>query len=128
MKITNNFDSTEFDCHCGCEMPSSVLSNVSLLASQLEILRSIFDAPIRINSGYRCETHNKKIGGVKNSQHVLGKAADIVVKGYKPYHIFDAIEFFAEVYGDVEIKGLGKYEAFTHVDIRDSEKLITWEN
>jgi len=128
MKITDNFDSTEFDCKCGCNMPSEVASNVLKLCGQLEILRSIFDAPIRINSGYRCETYNKKIGGVKNSQHILGKAADIVVKGYKPHHVFNAIEFFTEIYDDVEIKGLGKYETFTHVDIRNSEKLITWEN
>ena len=33
--------------------------------------------PILINSGYRCEWINKKVGGVKNSQHTKGEAADI---------------------------------------------------
>jgi hypothetical protein len=34
--------------------------------------------PIIINSGYRNETVNRKVGGVKNSQHTKGEAADIV--------------------------------------------------
>ena len=33
--------------------------------------------PILINSGYRCETVNRRVGGVPNSQHRLGQAADI---------------------------------------------------
>ena len=33
--------------------------------------------PIIINSGFRNEDVNRKVGGVKNSQHLLGQAADI---------------------------------------------------
>ncbi len=33
--------------------------------------------PIIINSGFRCEAVNRRVGGVKNSQHLLGQAADI---------------------------------------------------
>ena len=33
--------------------------------------------PILINSGFRCEAVNRKVGGVPNSQHRLGQAADI---------------------------------------------------
>ena len=33
--------------------------------------------PIIINSGFRCETVNRQVGGVKNSQHLIGQAADI---------------------------------------------------
>ena len=33
--------------------------------------------PIIINSGFRCEAVNRKVGGVKNSQHLIGQAADI---------------------------------------------------
>ena len=33
--------------------------------------------PIIINSGFRKEEVNRKVGGVKNSQHLLGQAADI---------------------------------------------------
>ena len=33
--------------------------------------------PIIINSGFRCESVNKAVGGVRNSQHLKGQAADI---------------------------------------------------
>ena len=33
--------------------------------------------PIIINSGFRCESVNKAVGGVRNSQHLKGQAADV---------------------------------------------------
>ena len=44
----------------------------------LEPLRQRFGV-IRITSGYRCDRLNRAVGGVKNSQHRLGEAADIHV-------------------------------------------------
>lgn len=49
-----------------------------------EVLQPIRDAwkgVIVVNSGYRCEALNKAVGGVSNSQHRLGEAADIKVGG-----------------------------------------------
>jgi hypothetical protein len=43
----------------------------------LEPAREAIGCPILINSGYRCETVNRRVGGVPNSQHRLGQAADI---------------------------------------------------
>lgn len=37
-----------------------------------------YGKPIIVTSGYRCEELNKKVGGVKNSQHLYGCAADLV--------------------------------------------------
>ncbi len=52
------------------------------LVNKLELLRKeIGDKPIQINSGYRSEEYNKRVGGVSRSQHLEGKAADIQVKG-----------------------------------------------
>lgn len=45
----------------------------------LEPLRELYGNPITITSGYRSEALNKAVNGVKNSHHVLGCAADIVV-------------------------------------------------
>ena len=42
----------------------------------LQPLRDRF-GPIRITSGYRCPELNRAVGGVKNSQHLQGEAADI---------------------------------------------------
>ena len=112
MKLTKNFKLSEFTCHCNCDMPEDVLSNIKLLADKLQIIRNTFNASIRINSAYRCPEHNKAIGGVKNSQHTLGKASDIVVSGKTPDETFNYLNDFWQ-------GGLGSYNTFTHIDIRD---------
>jgi len=43
----------------------------------LDPLRRLYGQPIRINSGFRCSQLNKLVGGVPNSWHQLGNAADI---------------------------------------------------
>lgn len=43
----------------------------------LEKVREIWGKPIYVNSGYRCEKLNRLVGGAVNSQHKIGKAADI---------------------------------------------------
>ena len=75
-------------------------------------MRSYFGSAIVINSGYRTNAHNIKVGGSKNSQHVLGKAADIVVKGVTP----SKVAAFARKIG---FRGVGEYNGFTHVDTRN---------
>lgn len=54
---------------------------VYLAAFVLEPLRVAMGMPIRISSGYRCEALNKAVGGVYNSQHLKGQAADICIDG-----------------------------------------------
>ncbi len=44
----------------------------------LDPARERLGKPIRVNSGYRCPKHNSAVGGVRNSQHMSGEAADIV--------------------------------------------------
>ena len=46
----------------------------------LDPLRRIHQQPIIITSGYRCEQLNKAVGGVPNSWHTKGNAADIHIK------------------------------------------------
>ena len=43
----------------------------------LEPARQTIGCPIIINSGFRCESVNRRVGGVRNSQHLVGQAADI---------------------------------------------------
>ena len=52
-----------------------------LVVNVLDPLRESFGSPIKITSGYRSYLLNKMVGGVKNSQHMSGKAADIVPIG-----------------------------------------------
>lgn len=46
----------------------------------LDPLRRMLQTPITITSGYRCSALNKAVGGVSNSWHTKGNAADIKVK------------------------------------------------
>ena len=120
MKLTNNFNKAEFDCKCGCEMPKEVLINIQKLANQLQILRNKVGVSVKINSAYRCIKHNKSIGGVSNSQHVLGKASDVVINGFKASKTFDLISELIND-GDMLQGGLGAYNSFTHYDIRKTK-------
>ncbi len=117
MKLTANFSLSEFECKCGCEMPDNVLENVKLLAENLQMLRMFIKQPIKINSAFRCLSHNKNIGSKSTSQHVLGKAADIVVKELKPNEVADIAEQLMDK-GLFKMGGVGRYNTFTHVDIR----------
>jgi hypothetical protein len=54
-----------------------MINLVYLAAHVLEPLRVAMDEPIKIGSGFRCQALNKAVGGVYNSQHMKGQAADI---------------------------------------------------
>jgi hypothetical protein len=54
---------------------------VYLAAYVLEPLRIAMGEPIKISSGFRCQALNKAVGGVANSQHCKGQAADLCIDG-----------------------------------------------
>ena len=56
-----------------------ILALRHLCREVLEPLRQHYGQPIRITSGYRCEALNMAVGGVSNSQHQYGEAADLSV-------------------------------------------------
>ena len=115
--MTKNFKRQEFECKSGCDMPLEVYENIIKLASQLQFLRDYTGRPISINSAYRCKKHNKKVGGSKKSQHLLGKAADIKVQSLKPIEVYAIIEDLIDM-GHMLQGGLGLYDTFVHYDIR----------
>lgn len=55
-----------------------VVDNLNRLADYLDNIREKFGKPILVSSGYRCPMLNKAVGGVVNSQHLKGLAADLV--------------------------------------------------
>lgn len=112
VKLTRNFKSTEFDCKgkgCCSKTPLDIE-----LIGYAQVIRNYFNKPVTINSGYRCQKHNKSVGGAKNSRHTQGMAADVVVKGVKPIKVAQ----FAETIG---IRGIGLYDTFVHIDSRESK-------
>ena len=128
--MTKNFNIEEFECKgnlkgCDCQMPDDVYNNIQELAENLQIVRDMLDEPIKINSGWRCEEYNRKIKGAKKSQHLLGKAADIRIKDLTPDEVANAIDKLQEG-GFIKKGGLGRYNSFTHYDIRGRK--ARWDN
>lgn len=55
-----------------------VVDNLNNLADYLDVIREKVGKPILISSGFRCYALNKAVGGVSNSQHQKGLAADLI--------------------------------------------------
>lgn len=119
--LSANFKVKEFACKDG----SDYLLIDTELVKLLQKVREHFGKPITINSAYRNTTYNKKVGGASNSQHVLGYAADIVVKGVKPKEVATYVESIMPNSGGIGEYGGCKGE-FTHVDTRT--KRSRWQN
>ena len=89
MKITEHFSLVEFTQSDTAESKGidntpdeKTIENIKHLCIEvLEPLRRYVDQPVVISSGYRSKALNKAVGGVRNSQHMTGEAADI--KGNK---------------------------------------------
>ena len=58
-----------------------MINLVYLTAYVLEPLRVAMGEPIKIGSGFRSQALNKAVGGVSNSQHLKGQAADLCIDG-----------------------------------------------
>ena len=117
MRITENFSLSEFDCKDGSELPTALLPNVLDLADNLQVLRDYLGVPISINSAYRSLEHNRNIKGSTSSQHLLAKAADIVVESKTPEQVANIIKYLISE-GKMIQGGLKAYNTFTHYDIR----------
>ena len=123
-KLTKNFDLKEFNCKDNSETPAELIPNLQELANNLQILRDFLGTSLHINSGYRSHAYNKKIGGAKFSQHLLGKAADISSNKFTPEQIHAAVIKLIDE-GKVNFGGVGIYNSFLHVDIRKEK--ARWE-
>ena len=123
-KIAVNFQYKEFDCH-GSGCCSTTIIDEKLVA-YVQQIRDHFGKPVTITSPYRCETHNKRVGGATKSYHMQGKAADIVVQGVSSREVAK----YAESIG---ILGIGLYETsadgyFTHIDTRTTKSFWYGQN
>jgi uncharacterized protein YcbK (DUF882 family) len=73
--LSEHFTVKEMSCRgkncCGHSHP---MDNLFLIL--LDRVRKESGGPVNVNSGFRCKTHNKEIGGVDNSNHTKGTSAD----------------------------------------------------
>lgn len=103
----SNFKVKEFACNDGSD---KILIDMELI-EKLQIIRERVGKAVHINSGYRTEVYNAKIGGAAKSQHKLGKAADIRVTGLTP-------SVLAQYAKETGFRGVGIYTWGVHVDTR----------
>jgi hypothetical protein len=80
---------------CGIDNspPYEVVVQLRKTCQLLEQVRTVLDAkPVFVTSGYRCAALNTEVGGVADSQHCSGQAADFVVPDFgTPDQVFAAL-------------------------------------
>lgn len=117
------FDTDEFKSADGAESPwGDTVVDPALLAKLNEI-RKAYGKPIVVNSGYRSPAHNAAVGGVKNSMHVLGMAADIRPTSKNAADLPELQRICDELNAE---GGVGFYNTFCHVDVRG--RRARWDN
>jgi hypothetical protein len=109
IEIADHLTFREIKCHCGCGVG---LAHADLL-SAWEALRSELERPIRIVSAFRCEDYNARIGGSKTSNHMTGKAFDVVIEMEDVY----SDEMFM-IYLKAGFGGIGRGNGILHLDVR----------
>lgn len=128
-QLTTNFHIREFKCKDGTEVPDIFYENVLSLAQNLQVLRDDLNenrplkAPpevvitLHVNSGYRTEEYNKKVGGKKFSRHLVAGGADLTCQWESPALLRARILRLIK-HGKMEQGGVGRYPGFTHYDNR----------
>lgn len=121
MGVTSqHFSSAELACHgmaskapCGCEGANECKQ---VLVDALEELRGIVGVPVDVDDAYRCPVHNKAVGGVPDSEHLQGIAADIRIHGMDAEGMYQhALQVPAFANGGI---GVATHQGYIHVDTR----------
>jgi uncharacterized protein YcbK (DUF882 family) len=108
------FKREEFACQCAC---GSNRIKEALIA-KLDEARAIAGVPFKINSGFRCQLHNKAVGGAKTSRHLEGIAVDIhCSESIDRYKIINALFMTG-------FTGIGIAKTFIHADIRNTDRFV----
>jgi hypothetical protein len=108
--LSPHFSKAEFACRCCGELKIKMR-----LIDALEKLRSLAGKAILIHDGYRCSSHNQQVGGVTDSEHTQGMAADVEIPGLSLQEMYElALQVPEFAHG-----GVGVYDGgFIHVDVR----------
>jgi hypothetical protein len=116
MTIKEYFEDHEFACKCGCGL------NVfdPKLRMDLNVLRYFCGFAFIINSGCRCEKHNKAVDAKANSEHLVGldglcHGADIKVTNSSLRDLFLEKYYTLRHDGKIAIWRVGLHEKFIHV-------------
>jgi uncharacterized protein YcbK (DUF882 family) len=109
--LNAHFSKKQLACRC-C---GQVKIDDRLLAG-LELLRNLAGTPIIVHDAYRCPEHNEQLGGVQNSEHTRGMAADVNIPGHSLQQMYELALQVPQFAGG----GIGAYDGgFLHVDVCD---------
>ena len=120
-KISKNFEWSEFEKsdvakahHINNTITEwYVRDNIKALVDNvLQPLRDAWEAPLFINSGYRCKELNELVGGVETSQHRKGQAADVECSD--PYALAKLVLKIGLIFDQMIL-----YPSFVHFSYRD---------
>ena len=111
------FSLSEFDCP---SLPDSGKNMDINFIYKLEHARELAGIPFKITSGYRTKEHNAEVGGVPNSSHLVGVAADIAVSGGADRYIILSALIKAG------FKRIGVAKTFIHCDTDETKSNSVW--
>lgn len=117
-KLSENFSVKEFRCKDGSD---KILVDENLV-KLLQKMRDKFGVII-ITSAYRTKSYNKKVGGVSDSQHLYGYAADITIR--KTSELLKAAQYAEKIgFGGIGLDN--KYQMFLHLDTRKNKSYFRY--
>tara|TARA_B100000749_G_C18406507_1_gene457143 strand:+ start:60 stop:443 length:384 start_codon:yes stop_codon:yes gene_type:complete len=125
MKDYPYFTSDELRCGCGkCDGGS--MSDAFM--SKLVAIREYLNFPLPISSAFRCEEHNRNVGGASSSLHLPDKngnahAVDIRIDRDRAYKVVEIARQFGMRGVGVSQKGSAR---FVHLDDRNQADMSFW--
>ncbi len=114
-KLSEHFTVEEFQCnHCGkCVVDMRIID----LAEKVRAYLGGY--AMHVHCGYRCPAHNAASGGVKNSQHMYGRALDFHINELTPWTIYTRLLDGVRRGQLPELLGLFVYDWGIHIDCRE---------
>lgn len=95
-----------------------VVENLKKVMYILDMTRVYIGKPILVNSGYRCKKLNEMVGGVQNSMHTKGLAADI--RTGEKEDINTMFKFLKKNQKEFKIIELLNYKTFIHIGVSET--------
>ncbi len=113
-----NFTKGEMSCKCGCGLMNMDPDTMEVLQN----LRDYLERGVVVNSGSRCQKHNKDMGGGENSRHLTGLAVDVGISGS-----VEREEVLGFLYKEEMVRGKGPANGFVHFDVDQSREVrVCW--
>lgn len=116
MKLTKNFKLSEFLIHYDGLLTEDLKLNLLRVACVLQMVRTIVNEPIYITSGLRTKNRNSQVGGVPNSLHLVGLAADFQIRNKSNKVLFEHCNLVrGYLFEDITFL---KYDNHVHLQIK----------